>query len=249
MHGRSKGKGQTMNIAVILSGGSGSRVLNTSLPKQYIKVAGKMIVEHTIEIYQNSNDIDAIVLVVNNSYIDYMKSRAGAYPKLIKIIEGGNDRIHSVLNAVIFLNTLCKPGDKIIIADSVRPCVLKRDIHNIMDELNNYECATTGIECYETLFKSGTNMETESIIPRDRVYRQTSPEGYKFEALKFLYLDADEETICSYKNIGLDRLHSLGRKVKIVKCYSYNFKITTNEDVGIFEAMLLTGMLKDLDKP
>lgn len=238
-----------MNIAVILSGGIGSRVSNTSLPKQYTQVANKMIIEHTIEIYQKSSHIDAIILVVNSSYIDLIERKTKHYSKIIKVIEGGHDRIHSVLNAVSFLSRLCKPDDKIIIADSVRPCVLQKDICNIIHELDDYECTTTGIECYETIFKSTSNMETDAIIPRDKIYRQTSPEGYKFHVLKTLYLDANDITISSYKNIGLDVLHSMGRNVKIVKSNFYNFKITTNEDIELFKAILLTGILNNLDQP
>lgn len=238
-----------MNIAVILSGGIGSRVSNTSLPKQYTQVANKMIIEHTIDIYQKSSYIDAIILVAGSSYIDFVESKTKHYSKIIKVIEGGHDRIHSVLNAVIFMGNQCKPDDKIIVADSVRPCVSQRDVRNIIHELDNYEGATTGIECYETLFKSNLNMETDTIIPRDMLYRQTSPEGYKFHILKSLYLDANDITISSYKNIGLDVLHSMGKDVKIVKSTSYNFKITTNEDIELFKAMLLSGMLNSLDQP
>ncbi|HOV26046.1 MAG TPA: hypothetical protein PLF27_11620 [Sedimentibacter sp.] len=59
--------------------------------------------------------------------------------------------------------------------------------------MKHIECVTTGIECYETIFKSKSNMETDSIIQRDMLYRQTSPEGYKFGMLRFLYLDSSDK--------------------------------------------------------
>lgn len=237
-----------MNAAVLLAGGNGSRVKYTSIPKQYIAVNGKKIIEYTIEAYQKSEDIDSIVLVVNKSHMKYVSDVMRKYSKIIKIVQGGHTRIESVLNAVLFLENICKNSDKIIISDAVRPLIFERDIKNITFELNNYECVAMGIRCYETLFKSDSKMETKAIINRENLFRQTSPEGYRYSVLKYLYINIPKDIINSYKNIGFDQMIVLGKKVKIIASNSFNFKITTYEDIEIFKTIILSGVFERMQE-
>lgn len=237
-----------MNVAVLLAGGNGSRVKNTNIPKQYIPVNGKMIIEYTIEAYQESEDIDFIVLVVNKSHMKYVSDVMRKYSKIIKIVQGGHTRIESVLNAILFLKNLCQNSDKIIITDAVRPLVFNSDIKNITSELNKYECVAMGIQCYETLFKSDSKMETKALINRENLFRQASPEGYRFSVLKYLYINIPIDVINSYKNIGFDQMIALGKKVKIIESNSFNFKITTYEDVEIFKTIIISGIFEKMNK-
>ena len=77
------------NIAVILAGGTGQR-LGEALPKQFLKVAGKKVIEHTLDAFQNHPLIDEIIVVSNPSYIEEMESIAvrNEYTKLKKILAG-----------------------------------------------------------------------------------------------------------------------------------------------------------------
>ena len=90
------------NIAVILAGGVGSR-LGLSTPKQFFKVAGKMVVEHTVEAFERNSHIDEIAIVSNPFYIaefENMTIRNG-WKKVKKILQGGKERYHSSLSASV----------------------------------------------------------------------------------------------------------------------------------------------------
>ena len=228
-----------MNYVVILAGGVGSR-MKTSLPKQHICINGKQIIEYTLTAFSSSADVDKIVIVSNSEYIDRCKDFQREYTKVIEVIQGGKTRVMSVYNALCYLNKICENDDKIIFSDAVRPCITWREISGLYASLNSHCASTTGIELYETVLFT-ENDELVDIKCRDGLLKQTSPEAYRFDALKHLYFDVDYQEIQNYKNIGIDMLFKQGKSIGIIKSTAYNFKITTQIDVDIFESVLRLG--------
>ena len=90
-----------MNIAVILAGGSGTR-LGNDIPKQFLKVAGKKVLEHTIEVFENAKNIDEICIVSRIDCINDVESIVvnNGYLKVKKILAGGKERYDSSLAAI-----------------------------------------------------------------------------------------------------------------------------------------------------
>lgn len=82
------------------------------------------------------------------------------------------------------------------------------------------------------------------IIQRDGVFRQTSPEGYRFKILRKLYLEQSIDQIDKYNNIGIDQMFEKNENIGIIKCSPLNFKITTQEDIKMFEAVIEQGFEK-----
>ena len=231
-----------MNIVVLLSGGSGTRMCG-SLPKQHIMADNHQIIEYTLTAFSMSKYVDAIIVVSNPAYISYVHELKGTFEKLKWVIEGGDTRIQSVENAVGFLSDFCLPKDKIIFSDAVRPCVTLKEIENLVNSLDTYVAATTGVEVYETVLTL-CNDTISTIIPREGVVRQTSPEGYLFGTLEQLYTHEKANTISQYRNIGIDQLYAQGVPVGVVKSNPLNFKITLPEDIYLFEAVLKQGFEK-----
>lgn len=225
-----------MNIAVILAGGSGTR-MKSGMPKQHIKVMSHEVIEYTLSAFCNNAIIDKVIVVSNAEYIDEVLKFKALFKKLEWIITGGSTRMLSVFNAVQFLNEYCNEEDNIVISDAVRPCITFKEVQNIIACLNEYEAVTTGVEIYETILRTKENKLIE-IVPREGVIRQTSPEGYKYKVLKKLYLDQDFEEVKKYKNIGIDQLIAEHNDVGIVKSTPLNFKITTQDDLYFFETVL-----------
>lgn len=225
-----------MNVVVLLAGGSGTR-MQLTIPKQHILVEKHQIIEYTLESFSACNSIDAILVASNPEYKHEIECLKLSFPKLKWVIDGGKTRIDSVCNSVRFLETICASEDKIIISDSVRPCIFVSEIEEVLKYLDTCIAVTTGIESYETILKVRQGEITE-IIPREGLIRQTSPEGYKFSVLKDLYAIQDIDTIRMYQNIGIDQLYARGERIGIVKTSPLNFKITTQEDLFIFETIL-----------
>lgn len=223
-----------MNTLMLLAGGSGSRI-NSGIAKQHIVVENNQLIEYTLKAFDSSNAIDNIVIVCNSEYLEQIEELKKKYDKISKIVPGGVTRIQSVKNGVRALEAAS--DDKIIISDAARPCISGSEIRGLVDSLDYYKAVTTGINCYETLLKV-EGARISQIISRDGIVRQTSPEGYRYSVLKLLYIDATEEIISSYSNIGIDQLHASGIEVGIVPSSQLNFKITTPEDLIIFESIV-----------
>lgn len=143
-------------------------------------------------------------------------------------------------NAVHFLQTVCELDDKIIISDAVRPCITLREIAAVYDALNLFVAVTSGVEVYETLLKMEDG-QIKTIIPRNGIVRQTAPEGYRFSTLKSLYIDIEPHIVSGYSNIGIDYLFSNGVQIGFVKSNPLNIKITTPDDLIVFETILEKG--------
>lgn len=228
-----------MVIAVLLAGGKGSR-LSSEVAKQHIVVDNRQIIEYTLIAFSNCEEIDKIIVVSNPDYIDEVEELKVRFPKLSKVVSGGSSRSLSVKNGVIAVGMECSDNDKIIISDAARPCVTLKELSGLIEALDDYKAATTGLECYETILKKENEALTQ-IIPRNGLVRQTSPEAYRYSILKWLYIDATEDIISSYRNIGIDQLFGSGIEIGVVKSNPLNFKITTKDDLQLFESVLLQG--------
>lgn len=230
---------------ILLAGGVGSRMKST-VPKQHIVIGNHQIIEYTLMAFSNCKKINSIMIVSNSSYIDLVKKLQSKYPLLNKVIVGGKTRIESVRNAIWELKDE-DDSDKVIISDAARPFVTKSEIEELINSLDTHVAVTTGLNSNETILKIEKN-DVIQIIQRDGIIRQTSPEGYRLSTLKHLYLMANREIISSYRNIGIDQLHAEGVKIGIVKSNPLNFKITTPDDLLLFEAVLKCDFKKIINK-
>lgn len=228
-----------MNTVILLAGGIGSR-LGLNVAKQHVVINDHQIIEYTLTAFSSSEVVDSIIVVSNINYIELVNDLKNKFPKLKIVVPGGKSRMQSVYNGIVAIKETAKDNDKIIISDAARPCVTNREVKEIVESLGTYMAVTSGIESNETILKT-ENGEITQIIQREGIVRQTSPEGYRFSALKWLYLNCDEEIISSYRNIGIDQLYASGVKIGIVKSNPLNFKITTPDDLNLFESVLKQG--------
>ena len=125
-----------MNYVIIIAGGVGSR-LGASVPKQFVEVLGKPIIAYTLEHFQRHSEIDAIELVCVDGYQDHLKEIVDRFgiTKVIKIVKGGFDYEHSIMNGVSGLEGIAKPDDLVMVHWAASP-FLTEDI--ISDNLSDY---------------------------------------------------------------------------------------------------------------
>ena len=116
------------NIAIILAGGSGTR-LGGEMPKQFIRVAGKQIIEYSIEAFERCERIDEICIVCREDYIAYLEElvQSSGYTKVKKILSGGKERYDSSIAAI---NAYPDDDTNLLFHDAVRPMVSPRIIND-----------------------------------------------------------------------------------------------------------------------
>ena len=97
-----------MNYLLLMAGGVGNRV-GANIPKQFIEVLGKPIIAYTMQIFQSHPEIDGIELVCIKGFEQNLRQMVEKYgiTKVIKIVEGGIDYEHSIMNGIQGLKGMC----------------------------------------------------------------------------------------------------------------------------------------------
>ena len=141
------------NIAIVLAGGVGSR-LGLSTPKQFFKVAGKMVIEHTIDTFERNPHIDEIAIVSNPVYVPDVENIVlrNGWKKVKKILKGGKERYDSSLSAI----HAYEGGEEVnlVFHDAVRPLVSQRIIDNVCEALNTYQAIDVTVPAVDTIIEA-----------------------------------------------------------------------------------------------
>jgi 2-C-methyl-D-erythritol 4-phosphate cytidylyltransferase len=216
--------------AIIPSGGIGKR-LESSLPKQYIKINGKELIAFTLEIFQNCKLIDEIIIAAQSDFFPLINNIKSTYniSKLTKIIEGGNERQDSVFNALKAING--NSDDVIAVHDAARPLLSNAILEKALLTANNFENVIVATKATDTLV-SGDEFVT-NYIDRNSTYYVQTPQISRYNILIEAMKKAENENY-----IGTDEsilLHRASNKIKIVEGSSLNFKITNNSDLDLFK--------------
>lgn len=233
-----------MNIALIVAAGSGSRMGNADKPKQFLPIYGKPLMIHTIEAFEVHDEIDAIVVVTNEAYIDQVKVWCKQYDlgKIKAVVAGGDSRQISVHNGLQAVKAISKDpkNDIVLIHDAARPLISQRIITDNIRVCEKYDAVDTVIKASDTIVRS-VNEESISDIPaRNELYQGQTPQSFKLS----LILDAHEYVKTHAVNNVTDDCKlvlSLGKEVRLVEGSKQNFKITTFDDLMMLKALLKIG--------
>ncbi len=231
-----------MVYAEVLAGGKGTRMGNTDMPKQYLKLGSKPVFIHTLEQFVLNPKVDKVLLCCPKQWISYtcdtIKKYLDKCEKVI-VVEGGASRNETILNGCRYIEKEFGIGedDVIITHDSVRPFVTQRIIDDNIDGVLEYGATDTVVEAFDTIVES-TNGETITGIPvRKYMYQGQTPQSFKLAELVKLFESLTEEE----SNILTDACKAYvikGHPVKLVRGEVYNIKITTQYDLKVANGMV-----------
>jgi len=172
-------------VAVVLAGGVGARI-GFNLPKQLIKIAGKSVVEHTIEALNDSPDVDEILVMMTPGHLDPILAirSTGKYPKLTNIYEGGGDRNQTTQLAI---DALGDTEVKVLFHDAVRPFVDNRIVHDCVVALDEHSAVDTAIPSADTIIEVSDDGFLIDVPPRSKLRRGQTPQGFRLSAIRAAY--------------------------------------------------------------
>lgn len=225
-----------MNVAVILAGGSGTR-LGGNLPKQFLKVAGKKIIEHTIDVFENNEHIDEIAVVTKDDFITDVEQLVviNEYKKVKKILHGGKERYESSLSAI---NSYEDDECNLIFHDAVRPLVNDRIIDDCILALETYSAIDVAIKATDTIIKVDAKDCIESIPPRAELRCGQTPQCFKRGVIKEAYCRALKDPLFNTTDdCGVVRKYLPEVPVYVVPGEVFNIKITYTEDLFLLDKL------------
>ena len=225
-----------MNIAVILSGGKGLRLGNTT-PKQYISVAGKPIITYSLKTFDIHEKIDEIIIVAEAEWQPFIQEWIDCenIEKFKGFANAGSSRQHSILNGMKKAYELgAQDNDHVIFHDAARPNVSKKAITDCCDGLDDADGVMPSLPVKDTVYVSTDGRTIQSLLNRDSLYAGQAPESFALGKYYSIQKDMSEEALSKVRGSSEIAFRS-GLSVRIVDGDEHNYKITTSADLSKFE--------------
>lgn len=226
-----------MNIAIILSGGIGTR-MGSNIPKQYLEIDGKPIISYSVKPFFEHTEIDSFIIALNEEWKDYVINHLPKTKKPIFFSSPGETREHTIYNALKIAKKIGGTDeDIVIIHDAVRPLVSNEVISDCLSGCKQYDAAIATIDVKDTIYVSSNGECITSVPARSNLRSGQTPEAFKLG--KYLRIH-DESTYEDIKNVtgGAQFAYQKGMNVFLSRGEEINFKITTPEDLQRFKQII-----------
>lgn len=227
------------NSVVIFAGGTGSRMKITTKPKQFLELQGKPIIIHTIEHFENHPEIDNIVVVCIEGWIDYLKQLLHKFQisKVKAIVPGGETGQLSIFNGLEAVSKfVTSEDDVVIIHDGVRPLIDAEIISKNLECVRKNGAAVTVKPVIETVIQVDENNSIVNVVDRDSCQTAVGPQSFYFKDIFNLHLQAQKDSLIDMTDSATLVRH-YGMQLFTVMGGPENIKITTPSDFYIVKAI------------
>ena len=222
------------NIAIILASGVGSRS-GLNIPKQFYKIYNKTVLEYSIEAFEFNENIDEIIIVANQNFIDLTEKLSKKYSKVLNVIPGGETRQQSSYNGVMLITD---KDANILIHDAVRPFVTQKTLNDCIEALKQYNAINVAIESSDTILQIDENNFIKSVPNRKTIRRVQTPQCFKLDIIKKAHELAKNDTFFEpTDDCGMVLNYNL-TPIFVVNGSENNIKITYPSDLEIAEKIL-----------
>ncbi|MCG3256493.1 MAG: 2-C-methyl-D-erythritol 4-phosphate cytidylyltransferase [Candidatus Heimdallarchaeota archaeon] len=218
-----------MIAVIILAAGVGNRY-GTKIPKQFLKINKKEIIEISIDVFKQCKDVDFISIVTNNEYVDHCQKF-----KVDKIVIGGEKRRESVYNGLV---NLPEKTEYVIVHDAVRP-LIDTDLvnkHISLIKTNKYAAIDTVVGITDNLIETNNDGYHIKIIPRKNIRLSFTPETFNYRILLECHKKRIEQNLEIpeiYDDASL--VNYFGHIVKTIEMKGFNSKITFKDDLELIK--------------
>ncbi len=215
--------------AVVPAAGVGKR-MNADRPKQYLELAGKTVIEHTLLRLLSAEVFTAVAVAISEEDPYWPDLDVSAHKKIITAA-GGKERADSVLSALKAIRTVASDDDWVLVHDAARPCITKIDIHHLIDSLKTDEIGgILALSSHDTLKSVQGDNIIVGTLDRSHIWRALTPQMFRYGLLKNAIEAAEGNTAITDESSALELQ---GMQPKIVEGRPDNIKITRPEDLAL----------------
>jgi 2-C-methyl-D-erythritol 4-phosphate cytidylyltransferase len=233
--------GRLPTVAVVLAGGTGSRV-GLDVPKQLLKVAGSTVIEHTVAALSDCHEIDEIVVIMAADYVaDAEKLLLGKprFSKVSRVLPGGPDRNRSTREALTAL------GDRecnVLFHDAVRPLLPAGVVAACVEALERYEAVDVAIPSADTIVRVDDEGCIDEIPDRNRLRRGQTPQGFRLSTIRRAYeLAAADPDFRATDDCGVVLRYLPDVPIYVVPGDEMNMKVTYPIDLFLIDKLFQLG--------
>jgi len=216
-----KGKQVT---ALISAAGSGKR-MGGPMPKQFMKIGGKTILETTVGIFEKTDFVDDILIITSADYIKLCRDLTAGFSKVKDVAEGGKERQDSVKAGI---ERICHDGI-VLIHDGVRPFVTEEVIKGVLEGVCETGAAVPVVACKDTVRQVDTSDVGSVTLERKSLFQVQTPQGFDMDLIRAAFKKADEDEFIGTDDASL--VERLGVRITLAEGSYENIKITTREDL------------------
>jgi 2-C-methyl-D-erythritol 4-phosphate cytidylyltransferase len=225
--------------AIVPAAGSGSR-MGAALPKQYLRLGDRTVLEHTLDTLLAVETIRGVLLVVapdDNAWQSILPRYAG---KSLEVVNGGAERCHSVLNGLDALTGKAAASDWVLVHDAARPCVRRDDIRALMDSMGaDSDGGLLGVQVADTMKRVAADGRVIATVDRGGLWHALTPQMFRLEALR-----AALRRAIAANSLVTDEASAMelaGYRPQMVQGHRDNIKITLPADLALAAFYLQTG--------
>ena len=221
-----------MGYAIILSGGVGTR-LGLDIPKQYLKVKDKTILQYVVEKIEACTVIQGYVIVAAEEWQDDILSMMNLSEKFLGFAASGENRQLSIYHGLLELKKVAKDHDLVLVQDAARPNTSDDLILRCLQLDDSVDGAMPVLPMKDTVYISHTGSRVDELLNRDEVFAGQAPESFRFGK----YLRANERLLPDeilHINGSTEPAVRAGMNIALIEGEESNFKITTAADLERF---------------
>ena len=223
------------NWAVVPAAGSGARMAS-DVPKQYLKILDKTILEHTVERLVSHPEISGVVVAVAPDDKRWDELKFDTKKPVIKTL-GGAERCHSVKNALYEVARHGDDQDWVLVHDAARPCLRHEDLDNLFSQLSQHMVG--GLLAYpvkDTMKLADDKQRVVETVDRSMLWHALTPQMFRLHLIRKVLNDSIEKGIVVTDESSA--MEQAGYQPKLVEGHADNIKITTPGDLAVAEAIL-----------
>lgn len=227
------------SIGIILAGGIGRRMKN-EMPKQFMTLAGKPVIQYSIEKFIQSESFQHILVVCHPDFFEQVP-KIDSEQTQIHIIAGGNSRNDSTWNAIDFIqNNLLKDGDaKLLFHDAARPNVKIKTMYELLSALDHHTVAVPVSKLSDTIYKTDLEGNFAGIKSRDHLVKAHTPQAFWFSVIRDAYRIKTSQSKEDFTDdVSIVKAFIPDTEIAFVEDDPWNIKLTQPEDFSVLEALL-----------
>ena len=222
--------------AVLPAAGAGKRMA-TGIPKQYLKIGARTVIEHSLDALLSCRQINAVVVVTSPGDTYWPGIQAGYSGRPIENVPGGKERCHSVLNGLEHLAQTADKDDWVLVHDAARPCLRTSDVDSLVDTLSDDRVGgLLGLPVADTMKRVTRDRRVEQTVARDGLWHALTPQMFRLGQLR----DA-LNAVLENGELVTDEAAAMefaGYQPRMVQGHRDNIKITLPADLELAEFYL-----------